>query len=191
MARDPNDVFILGEEAFDAGLGAEPRGEEDDPSSVLADAPELPAPAPSGSWLPRRLALAALAVGCCAALLAALALSGKGDKGVESDPESALGPAPQVQLPPGASAAPTPSHHPPLLPPTPASRPRADQPSRRPTGRAEREPIAEPAPVSPPIDEPAPASEARSVPATPPPDLSPPRPFRGGSGGRPEFGIEH
>jgi hypothetical protein len=61
---------------------------------------------------------------------------------------------------------------------------------RRPSGWAEREPTSEQAPASPPVDEPAPVPQAAPVPVISPPDPSPSRPLRGGSGGRPEFSFE-
>lgn len=177
MAAKHDDVFILGEEQLEP-LAETPGAEEGgEPARPSARRPRL--------RLGRRsVASAAL----LAALLTSLfALLGGG----ESEPEPPARPptpsAAPVVLPAPLKAKP---RQPAARVPRAPKRVRRSVPTESASESAERKPITEVAPVSPPPVEPAPQPEVAAVPVSPPVAPSPSRPLREGSGARPEFGIE-
>jgi hypothetical protein len=207
MGRNGNDVFVLGEEAFDAdSIPDRFEDEETAPRSrsPFAASPTAPAamrPSRGASRVGTRRALAAVGLGGgIVVLLGVLVLGGSGGSSVDS-PAPARTEAPVVKV--GASAQPR--------RPVRVYR-RAEIAPAHSLGRVVREqprPLPEhahhrrvhssgPAPVSAPAVEesvpeesaPEPVSVAVPQPPSPPPVSSPPPASGGGSSGRPEFSFE-
>ncbi len=183
MARGTDRIFVLGEEALDGEApGLDPATIDREGPDVEPDRDDRASRLARGHRSGRRLGVGVALIGC--ATLVWLLMRG------ESAPNPAVKrvalpverPAVRTLSPPtaGPSRAIPPKHRPAATPPN------GYRTSNRTNEAAEREPTNEQAPPSPPIDEPAPLVEPASSPAV----SSPAQAVRGGSGARPEFGIE-
>jgi hypothetical protein len=209
MGRNANDVFVLGEEAFDAdSISDRFSDEESAPSaqSPFAAAPTAPAAlrrSRGASRIGARRVFAAVGLGGgLLVLLGVLVLGGSGGSGGGSPAppstktpvvkaDAGVRPSRPVRIHRRAEVAP--AHSPGRV---------ARKRSRPLPGHAHHRHArsSDPAPVSaPPVEEPVsapPAPEAVPVPVavpqspSPPPVSSPPPAAGGGSGGRPEFSFE-
>jgi hypothetical protein len=195
MGRKRDDAFILGAEPLEpesAGAAEERNRSEPERRNAFAVAAETAvegrSPAPvtwrSSSRLLAGLGLATAVV----AVIAILAIDG-GEERPTVEPTAAP-PPPEAVVEPALSQ----PHRPLAAPREPrrrAPRPRPSKPKKRQSGRRQREPTSEPAPVAAPIGEPAAAPVRAIAPEIPPPSPSPPPPTSGGGpGGRSEFSFE-
>jgi hypothetical protein len=209
MGRNANDVFVLGEEAFEADSISDRFSEEEEAPSAqspFAAAPTGPADLRRSRGVSHRGARRALAAvglgGGIVVLLGVLVLGGSGDSSMDS-PAPPRTETPVVKL--GVSAQPSrpvrihrraeiapahsigrPAHKRPRPVPehAPHRRVRRSQPPP-----VSAPPVEEPA-TAPPAPEPVPVPVAVPQPSGPPPVSSPPPAVGGGSSGRPEFSFE-